>query len=126
MSFLIAAGAIAAAVFVFSYIRSGRFGATIVAIGIGYLLAMMWTEILVSYSTISLPYVTRYDTIYSALILMAGILALLFSPRQKSILPKIIAALLVASLSVVLLLPVLEPWSKESALYEAIYNYQGV
>lgn len=126
MTFLTIVGAVMAVLFLLSYIRSGRFGATILALGAGYLLAMMWTDILLPHVTMSLPYLTRYDTVNSFLILLPGILAILLSPQQKSILPKMIASLAVAGFGVVLLLPVFEPWSKGSAVYATISDYQGV
>lgn len=126
MSFTLVAGSVALVLFLVSYIRSGRFGSAILALGAGYLLAMMWTEILLPYTTVSLPYLTRHDTVYGVLILLPGILALLLSPKQKSVLPKIIAALAVAGFSVALLLPIFEPWSNGSATYAAMQDYQGV
>lgn len=126
MTFLLAIGAVAAVLLVLSYIRPGRFGATMLALGAGYLLAMMWTDILLSYVTVSLPYMTRYDSIYSALIIVPGVLALLCSPRQKSVLPRVVAALAIAGFGVVLLLPVFERWSEGSVTYTMLHDYQGV
>lgn len=126
MNFLIIGGGVLIALFCIAYIRAGRFGTAVLAMSAGYLLAMMWTDILLPYVPITLPYLNRYDTAYTLLIVVPGIVALLFSPKQKSILPKIIAALALAVFGVILLLPIFEPWSRDSALYARLQDSQGV
>jgi hypothetical protein len=126
MNFLILGGGVLAVLFLVAYIRAGRFGATVLALGVGYLLALMWTDILLPYAPAALPYMSRYDTVYAFLIVVPGIVTLLFSPKHKSVFPKIITAFAVAALGVVLLLPVFESASQGSTLYTRLQDSQGV
>lgn len=107
MSFLLTAGGALLVLFVISYLRAGRFGATILAFGVGYLLAAMWTDTIVAFKSVPVPGVPWRDVVYALLIVTPGILALLFSPKQKSLLPRIVQAFLIAVFAVALLLPIL-------------------
>jgi hypothetical protein len=107
MNFLLTAGGALLVLFIISYLRAGRFGFTILALGVGYLLALMWADILSVYGGVSIPSVSWRDAVYSLVIITPGLLAMLFSSKQKSLLPRIVQAFLVAVLGVALLLPVL-------------------
>ena len=107
MNFLLTAGGALLVLFIISYLRAGRFGATILAFGVGYLLAAMWTDAIVAYGSFSVLGVPWRDVVYAALIVTPGLLAMLFSPKQKSLLPRIVQAFLIAVFGVALLLPVL-------------------
>lgn len=128
MSFLLTVGGALLALFVLSYIRGGRFGTVVLAFGVGYLLAQTWTEVLISHFMISLPGLPTKDILYSAIVVAPGLLALLFSPKQSSFIPRIAQAFIVALLGITLLLPVLAlGGSPVSELYNAVsQNRDGV
>lgn len=126
MNFLIIIGSVAAGLFMLTFIRSGRFGVAALALGVGYLLARMWTDILVSLTSFALPYISTSDTVHAGLILLPGILALLFGHHQNSLVPRPVGALIIATLGVTLLLPIFEPWANGHEVYRTLENYQGV
>lgn len=107
MSFLLTAGGALLVLFIIAYLRAGRFGSTVLALGVGYLLALMWADSLATYESVYLPGVPMRDVSYSLLIAVPGLLAMLFSSKQKSLLPRIVQAFAIAVLGVALLLPVL-------------------
>lgn len=107
MSFFLTAGGALLGFFLFSYFRAGRFGATVLAFGVGYLLATMWAESLKTYESIYLPGVSLRDSSFALLVVIPGLLAMLCSPKQKSLLPKIVQAFMIAVFGVALLLPIL-------------------
>lgn len=111
MSFLIVVASFATALFVLSYLRAGRFGPTMLALGAGYLLAEMWASRLGYWLEVefggSLFVVSWQDVAYGALVLLPGLLALLFASKQKSVLPRFMASAIIGVFAVVLLLPVL-------------------
>lgn len=127
MNFLLTVGGALAVLFVLSYIRAGRLGSTILALGTGYLLAIMWADTLVAYESIYLPGVSMRDASYVLLIVSPGLLAMLFAPKQKSLLPRIVQAFAVAVLGVALLLPVLALGGGHvSELYKLIENNRNI
>lgn len=126
MSGLFIVAAPALLLFLVSYLRSGRFGATVLALGVGYLLAMMWTDVLAAYGDVSLPHLAWRDIVYSLLVLSPGVLALLFSHKQKSLIPRSLAAVAIAVLGIMLLLPIFAPWMVGQELYATLEQYQGV
>lgn len=107
MSFLLTAGGALLVLFLLAFLRAGRFGTTILAFGVGYLLATIWTDALASYGNFSMPGVSSKDITYAMLVVTPGILALIFSPKQKSLLPGLLQAFAVAVLGVALLAPIL-------------------
>lgn len=125
-SFLFVAGAFGALLFLLAYVRSGRFGTTVLAFGVGYLLSLMWTDILAAHQLVSQPFLSWRDTVYVVLILVPAVLALLFSHKQKSLVPRFVASLAIAALGVVMLLPVFSVWSAGDTLYATIEDNQGL
>ncbi len=107
MSFFLTAGGALLGLFLLSYFRAGRFGATVLAFSAGYLLALMWADGLKTYESIYLPGVSMRDVSFALLVVVPGLLAMLFSPKQKSLLPRIVQAFAIAVFGVALLLPVL-------------------
>lgn len=134
MSFLIVAASFAAALFVLSYLRAGRFGPTMLALGAGYLLAEMWASRLGDWLEAefggSFLMISWQGVAYGALVLMPGLLALLFASKQKSVLPRFIASAVVGVFAVVLLLPVLSVATILDAnsrlLHMTVQQYQAV
>ncbi len=106
MSFLLTAGGALLVLFLLAYLRAGRFGSTVLSFGVGYLLALMWADKGV-YEDVVLSALSPTDTVYLVLIIVPGILAMFFSSKQKSLLPRIVQAFAIAVLGVAMLLPVL-------------------
>lgn len=126
MSFLVGAGAVAASMVLLSFLRSGRFGLTVLALGAGYLIASLWTDTLASYPLVQLSFLSWRDTVFMALILLPGMLVLLFGHKQKSILPTMIAALAIGLLAVTLTLPVFRAEPQSRFVYDFIRQYREV
>ncbi len=105
MSFLLTAGGALLVLFLLAYLRAGRFGSTVLSFGVGYLLALMWADKGV-YEDVVLSALSPTDTVYLVLIIVPGILAMFFSSKQKSLLPRIVQAFAIAVLGVAMLLPV--------------------
>lgn len=126
MSFLVGAGAVAASMVLLGFLRSGRFGLTVLALGAGYLIASLWADTLAGYQEVQLPYVSWRDAVYGALVLVPGILVLLFGHKQKSILPTALSALLVALLAVTLTLQLFRAEPESRLVYDSIRQYKEV
>jgi len=124
MNFILAAGGLAFLLFIFSYIRQGRFGTTVLALSAGYLLATMWGDKLMVYDFISLPFMSWRDGVYLVLVLLPGVLALLFSPKQSGPIPRILGAVFIATLGVALLLPLFASESPAQDVYGAMQQYR--
>lgn len=133
MSFLVAIGGLAAAIFVLSYMRAGRFGPVVLSIGAGYILAELWTDKLVTiytqlnadFSLLAWPTAT-----YAGLMLLPGLLALVLSQKRQGFLPRIIAGLAVSLLVVVMLLPSMDSsFVVEAPLrvaYDTLLRYRDI
>ncbi len=126
MSFMLVAGGIVLGMFLLAYLRSGRFGMTVLALGAGYLLALLWVDTLAAHTMVQLSFLAWRDAVYMILVLLPGLLALFFSHKQKSLLPRIVAALAIAVLSMVLLLPLFSPESESQTVYAMIERYREV
>lgn len=133
MSFIVVAGGVMLVFFVLALLRPGRFGPTVLALGAGYVLAQFWAEELaVRFPVVNdyVPFLTAHDALYGTMIVLPGVLALLLVGKQKSLLPRLIAALLLGVFVLALLIPilafavVLEPQGR--ALYMTAQQYQGL
>lgn len=125
MSFYIAVGGVAVVAFLLAYLRAGRFGATALALGIGYLLTFLWIDDLAGLRLVEVPYLSWRDASYAFVVLLPGLLALLFSPKKKSILPKIIASPLIVLLVVTVLLPIIGAGSQGNFVYDNLNYYRN-
>lgn len=120
MSFMIVGGGIALAFFVLSYFRAGRFGAAALAVGAGYLLTLLWGEVIAAYNLVGLPFLTWRELVYFGMILLPGLLAILFSHKQKSVLPRMIAAIAATLLVIAALLPLLNSEPQTQIIYSLL------
>lgn len=126
MNFLIFAGVVALTLFVLSYLRTGRFGYTVLAFGAGYLLANLWSSTLASYMNVTVTPLSSRDIVYGLMILLPGITALLLGHKLGSALPRIVQALILAALGVALLLPILGIGSSGYQLYALVKQYRDI
>lgn len=126
MSFIFVAGLVAVIAFLLCMVRPGRFGMTVLALGAGYLLATLWTDSLAASQLVQLPFVSWRDAVFMGLILLPGVVALILGPRQKSLVPRIVAALAVALLAVTLILPLFKAGPESGAVYHFISQYRDV
>ena len=106
MSFILTAGGVALATFLFALVRSGRFGATVLSLAAGYVLALFWADTLASYSVGQFVFLTSSDVAYAVTLLVPGVLALLFGRKQKGLLPGVVGAAVLALFVVALLLDI--------------------
>jgi len=125
MSFMLIAGGIALGTLLLSYLRSGRFGATALALGAGYLLTLLWADTLTA-KAIQLPFLSWHNAVYSGLVLLPGLLTLIFSHKQKGFLPRIVAALILSVFVIALLLPMFNPEPITQMAYDTVEHYREV
>ena len=126
MSFLMVGGMVALGVFFLSFVRSGRFGSTILAFGAGYLLATLWTDALAGNQLVEVPYVSWRDAVFMGFIFVPGVLTLLFGHKKKSALPRVVAALAIALFVVSLTLPLFDAAPPSHVVYGSIEQYREV
>ena len=126
MSFLVVAGGVAVVTFLLLHLRSGRFGAVVLSLGIGYLLSFLWLSDLSSLNLMEVPLLSWQDAVYAGLVLLPGLLALLLSPKKKTVLPKIVAATMVAVLVVALMLPIMRFEGQGGYIYDSLHSYRDV
>jgi hypothetical protein len=124
MSFMFVGGGIALTVLLLAYFRPGRFGTTVLALGTGYLLTLIWIDTLAMYEFIRPSFLSWRDAAMIALVTFPGLLALLFSNKQKSLLPRIVAAPAVALLVITLLLPLFIADAESQIMYRMIEDYR--
>ena len=124
MNFLLTVGGTALVTFLLSYIRAGRFGVTILALGAGYLLALLWTDTLISYPLVEIAFMSWRDAVSVSLVVLPGLFALLFGRKQRSLLPRIVAASVTAVFVVVVLLPVLMVDTSGRGLHTVLSQYR--
>lgn len=117
---MLVGGSIALSVLLLSYLRAGRFGMTVLALGAGYLLTLLWMDRLAMYEFIQPSFLSWRDTVSIALITLPGLLALLFGHKQKGLVPRIIAAPAVALLVITFLLPLFAADGQSQAVYTVI------
>ena len=126
MSFMFFAGILAIGTFLLCLVRPGRFGQVVLALGAGYVLASLWADRLADYQLLRLSFVSWGDAVYLGLVLLPGIFVLLFSHKQKSVMPRMVAALAVALLVVALTLPLFSAESQSRIVYDFINQYRDV
>ncbi len=110
MGLVVSAGFIAALVFIVSYIRLERSGLLILSLGVGYTMAIFWTNII----TKQADFIARtfgiypwYELVYASLVLIpAGLVLLLAERRSSFLLSRFTGSVIVSIFAVVLLLPV--------------------
>lgn len=120
MSFMMVGGGIVLSVLLLSYLRAGRFGMTVLALGAGYLLALLWMDRLAMYEFIRPSFLSWRDTVYITLIILPGLLALLFGHSKRSLVPRVIAAPAIALLVITLLLPLFTADGQSQMVYVVI------
>ena len=105
---MLVAGAVAGTMFLLSYVRAGRFGAMILSLGAGYMLAELWADSLTAgYGAVQLGPLSWSQIIYASTVLGPGVFALLFSHKKKSLVPRIVGAAVAAVFALALLLTML-------------------
>lgn len=124
MNFLLTVGGAALVTLLLSYIRAGRFGVTILALGAGYLLALLWADTLISYQLVEIAFMSWRDVVSVSLVVLPGLFALLFGRKQGSLLPRIVAASVTAVFVVVVLLPVLMVDTSGRGLHTVLSQYR--
>lgn len=127
MNDLITLGGIACATLLLSYVRPGRFGVVVLALGVGYITALQWTDALTTLIVLHTPLQAWPVATYAALVLLPGCVALLLARAQRSIVPRVIAACLLAVFVVLLLSPVLlSEAGTPPAVYAGIERYREI
>lgn len=112
MSFLVIIGGLAVALFVIAFFRSGRFGPAVLALSAGYIMAELWAEkIATTYQQFGADFsiLAWHGAVYTGIVLLPGLAALLLSQKRQSIIPGILAHVAIALLTVAILLPLVSP-----------------